>query len=91
MVHFPFPDAGQRAEIWRRVFPAETPTESLDFSQLACLQVAGGSIRNIAMNGAFLAAEAGAPVRMFHLLQAAKNECQKLERPLNKAEIGGWR
>jgi len=30
-------------------------------------------------------------VRMSHLLQAAKNECQKLERPVNEAEIGGWR
>ena len=30
VVEFPFPDAGQRAEIWRRIFPERTPTEGLD-------------------------------------------------------------
>jgi hypothetical protein len=35
VVHFPFPDAAQRAEIWRRVFPPETPTRGLDFVKLA--------------------------------------------------------
>lgn len=91
IVQFPFPDAAQRAEIWRRIFPPQTPTESLDFSQLARLAVAGGNIRNVALSAAFLAAEASEPVRMVHLLQAAKHECQKLERPLNESEIGGWR
>jgi ATP-dependent 26S proteasome regulatory subunit len=91
VVQFPFPDAAQRMEIWRRVFPPQTPTESLDFAQLARLPVAGGNIRNMAMNAAFIAAEANEPVRMYHLLLAAKHECQKLERPLSEAEIGGWR
>ena len=91
VVQFPFPDATQRAEIWRRVFPAQTPTESLDFAQLARLPVAGGNIRNMALNAAFIAAEADEPVRMYHLLLAAKHECQKLERPVSESEIGGWR
>ncbi|HEY2990873.1 MAG TPA: ATP-binding protein [Candidatus Binatia bacterium] len=91
VVQFPFPDAGQRAEIWRRVFPAETPVESLDYARLARLQVAGGNIRNIAMNAAFLAAEAERPVGMAHLLQAARSEYAKLERPLTEVEIGAAR
>jgi AAA+ superfamily predicted ATPase len=91
VVQFPFPDAGQRAEIWRRVFPAETPVESLDYVRLARLQVAGGNIRNIAMNAAFLAADAEQPVGMAHLLQAARSEYAKLERPLTEAEIGAAR
>ncbi len=91
IVRFPFPDAAQREEIWRRVFPAATPTDALDFGRLARLAVSGGDIRNIALGAAFLAAEADQPVRMSHLLQAARNECQKLERPVNEAEIGGWR
>jgi hypothetical protein len=45
----------------------------------------------VAMNAAFLAAEADQPVRMVHLLQAAKSEYGKLERPLTEAEIGDWR
>jgi len=90
VVQFPFPDARQRAEIWRRVFPPATPTDNLDVSRLARLNVAGGSIRNIALHGAFLAADRGEPVRMAHLLRATHHECQKLEKTLTEAEIGGW-
>jgi hypothetical protein len=90
IVHFPFPDASQRAEIWRRVFPQATPLENLDMSKLACLNVPGGNIRNIALNAAFLAADEGAPVRMAHLLQAARAEYGKLEKSLSEAETGGW-
>jgi ATPase family associated with various cellular activities (AAA) len=90
VVTFPFPDARQRAEIWRRIFPAHAPTEGLRFDDLARLSVAGGSIRSIALNGAFLAAEAGESVTMRHLAQAARNEYLKLEKPLIEAEIGAW-
>jgi hypothetical protein len=90
VVQFPFPDAEGRAEIWRRVFPAQTPTEGLDVLQLAHLNVAGGNIRNIALNAAFLAAESSQPVRMSHLKRAAGTEYAKLERPLSENETGGW-
>ncbi|MDF5707586.1 MAG: AAA family ATPase [Nostoc sp. S4] len=90
VVQFPFPDTAQRAEIWRRVFPANTPTADLDALQLARLNVAGGNIRNIALNAAFLAADAGEPVQMKHVLRAAQTEYTKLEKPLTDAEIGGW-
>jgi ATP-dependent 26S proteasome regulatory subunit len=90
IVQFPFPDAAQRAEIWRRIFPASTPTEGLDISRLARLNVTGGNIRNIALNAAFLAADADEPVRMAHLLRAARGEYTKLEKALTEAEIGGW-
>jgi hypothetical protein len=90
VVQFPFPDAAQRAEIWRRIFPSKTPTEGLDVGKLARLNVAGGNIRNIALGAAFLAADAGEPVRMGDLLCAARSEYAKLEKPLTEAEIGGW-
>jgi SpoVK/Ycf46/Vps4 family AAA+-type ATPase len=89
-VNFPFPDAAQREAIWTRIFPARTPTRGLDPKRLAQLNVAGGSIRNIAVNAAFLAAELGRPVEMSHLLQAARLETQKIERPLSEGEIRGW-
>src|SRR4029077_2293905 len=53
-VSFPFPDAPQREAIWNRVFPARTPTEGLQPQRLAQLNMAGGNIRNIALNAAFL-------------------------------------
>lgn len=90
LVNFPFPDARQREEIWRRAFPRATPTEGLDYARLARLNVAGGNIRNIAMNAAVLAAEQRTPVTMAHLLRAARAEYAKLERPLTDAEIRGW-
>lgn len=90
VVQFPFPNPAQRAEIWQRIFPDSTPTENLDVRKLARLNVAGGNIRNIALNAAFLAADANEPVRMAHLLRAARTEYSKLEKPLTEAEIGGW-
>jgi hypothetical protein len=72
------------------VFPPGTPTEHLDIGRLARLNVAGGNIRNIALNAAFLAADAAEPVRMSHLLRAARGEYAKLERTLTDSEIAGW-
>jgi AAA+ superfamily predicted ATPase len=90
VVEFPFPDGVQRAEIWRRVFPAATPTEDLKIESLARLNASGGHIRNIAIGAAFLAADAGEPVRMSHLLSAARSEFAKMEKPLNDSEVAGW-
>ncbi len=90
IVQFPFPDAGQRAEIWRRIFPRTTPTNGLEIARLARLNVAGGNIRNIALGAAFMAAADGQAVRMEHVLKAARAEYAKIERPLTEAEIAGW-
>jgi hypothetical protein len=90
VVSFPFPDAAQRAEIWRRVFPADTPTDELDIQKLSRLSIPGGNIRNIALYAAFLAADAGEPVRMTHLLRATRTEYAKMEKTLTTAEIEGW-
>ncbi len=89
-VEFPFPDTAQRAEIWRRIFPASAPTDGLDVDKLASLHVTGGNIHNIALGAAFLAAEAGGPVRMSHVLSAARSEYAKLERSLTEAEVADW-
>ncbi|MEO5577205.1 MAG: ATP-binding protein [Gaiellaceae bacterium] len=89
VVQFPFPDAGQRAEIWRRVFPAATPLEGVDPDRLARLTLPGGSIRAIALSAAFGAAEQGTPVTPAHVLRAAQVEYAKSERPLTAAETAG--
>lgn len=90
VVQFPFPDATQRTAIWQRVFPAQTPTKNLIYPKLAKLNLPGGNIRNIALNAAFLAANADSPVQMQHILQAAQSEYIKLEKPLTETEIKGW-
>jgi hypothetical protein len=90
VVQFPFPDERQRTAIWRRAFPAATPRRGVDVRRLAQLNVAGGNIRNIALNAAFLAADAGEPVRMKHLLRATRSECAKIETTLSDTELAGW-
>jgi hypothetical protein len=89
-VDFPFPGAEQRQAIWQRIFPEKTPTEKLDAKLLAQLNMVGGNLRNIAVNAAFLAAEAGSKVSMEHLLEATRLEAVKVERPLSTTETRGW-
>ncbi|MEU2433200.1 AAA family ATPase [Streptomyces sp. NPDC007861] len=90
VVDFPFPAESERAEIWRRVLPARAPMKDIDPELLARLTVAGGSIRNIALSGAFLAAEEGDRLQMRHMLEAARTEYLKLDRSLTPSEVQGW-
>lgn len=91
IIDFPFPDEKSREEIWRRIFPQNVPlASSLDFKFLSRLSITGGSIRNIALNAAFLAAEEGGPISMNHIKSAAEDEYGKLGRGMSSAEIGNW-
>jgi len=86
-VEFRFPGLFERKLIWKRSFPKETPTIDLDYDRLARLNITGGSIRNIALNAAFLAAAEGRPVSMPHCLEAARIEFGKLKIPFNAADF----
>ncbi|HEV7606396.1 MAG TPA: AAA family ATPase [Steroidobacteraceae bacterium] len=90
VVQFPFPDLDQRVALWHRVFPRDMPRSGLDHGKLARLSITGANIRNIAVNAAFRAADADAPVGMDHVLWAARQEYAKLDRSLSDAEIRGW-
>jgi AAA+ superfamily predicted ATPase len=87
IVQFPFPDLLQRADIWKRIFPSETPTQDLDMEKLARLNIAGGNIRNIALNAAFIAASENRPVGMMHIRRALRTEYEKIEKPLTNMEM----
>ncbi|MCU1281371.1 MAG: Cell division protein FtsH [bacterium] len=76
-LRFPFPDEEQRAEIWRRMMPAELPlVDDIDYPALATrFELAGGHIRNIVLRAAYLAAsDASEALSMSHLLRAAEYE-----------------
>ncbi len=90
LIPFPFPDQGQRTEIWKRMFSPKVPLDGIDFDQLAQLNVAGGNIRTIALNAAFLAADARSSLQMRHLLRSATSEYLKLDKTLTNAEVNGW-
>ncbi len=88
LVDFPFPDAAQRAEIWKGVFPARAETATLDYSALARLEVSGGNIKNIALNAAFLAADHGGRIGMEHVYRAARREYVKIDKLVSDSEFG---
>ena len=87
-VDFPFPDATNREEIWRRTFPSATPlADEVDFGSLARrYRLSGGSIRNAVVTAAFLAAEAGSAVSMGHLHAAIRRENQKLGKLVSELD-----
>lgn len=87
VVNFSQPELAERKAIWQRMFPPEVPTSGLDFDRLARLNLTGGNIHSIALNAAFLAAQAGTPVTMSLTLSAARAEFRKLERPINEADF----
>ena len=87
IVNFPFPGPIERKRMWQKIFPPEAPKDELDYDRLARLNLNGGSIHNVALNAAFLAAHAGTSVTMPLILAAARAEFRKLERPINEAEF----
>jgi hypothetical protein len=89
VVTFAFPNAQQRRAIWQRIFPPGTrlPEAGLDYDSLARLNLTGGSIQNVALNAAFLAAHSDQPVTMPLIFTAARSEFRKLERPIREADF----
>ena len=87
IVRFPFPGVAERKAIWQRVFPQDMPKSALDYDRLALLNVTGGHIHNVAINAAFLAARAVSPITMALVLEAARAEFRKIERPINEADF----
>jgi SpoVK/Ycf46/Vps4 family AAA+-type ATPase len=86
IVTFPLPGLQERIRIWQKIFPPEVPTTTLDFNRLARFNLTGGSIHNIALNAAFLAAQAGTPVTMPLILSAIRTEFLKADRLLEEAD-----
>ena len=89
-VQFPFPDQLSRRQIWEKMFPADAPVGGIDFAKLASLDLAGGNIRNIALNAAFYAAEKNTAICMPHLAKAARREYGKLDKPIRENELKNW-
>ena len=87
IINFAFPGIAERKAIWSNVFPLEAGANALDLERLARLALTGGSIQSIALNAAFMAAQAGAKITMPLVLDAARAEFRKLEKPVNEADF----
>lgn len=87
IVEFRAHSPAERKLIWQRIFPPETKTSGLDYDRLSRLNLNGGGINNVAINAAFLAAQAGTDVTMPLILEAARTEFLKLKRPISEADF----
>jgi ATP-dependent 26S proteasome regulatory subunit len=79
VVEFPLPDEALRERLWCGMFPVEVPLgEDVDFCFLAKqFPIAGGDIKNIALDAAFLAAQDGQMVTMKQLINAMARQMLK--------------
>jgi len=91
-IHFPFPNERDRLRIWEKVFPDALPlSPKLNLEFIAKhFELSGGSIRNVALATAFLAAEDGRVVQKKHLVHAIKREYQKVGRMIAPHEFEGY-
>jgi hypothetical protein len=93
VIDFPFPEEEDRRRIWETLFPPGVPREdNLEFGLLAArFKLAGGNIRNIIVNAAYLAASDGKRVSMHHLMHGVRREFQKMGRlvPERDLALGG--
>lgn len=91
-VAFPFPDREQRKRIWQGIFPAAAPVdEKLDMDFLAeKFILAGGNIKNIAVNAAFYAAQSSCSIGIKQIMLAAKREYKKLGKTFLKSDFAPY-
>lgn len=90
LVDFPFPDVSSRCRIWQQVFPPQAPVAELDYAFLSRLEIAGGNIKNIALNAAFLAADTGGKIGMEQVMRAVYREYVKIDKLITPSEFGGY-
>lgn len=92
VVEFPFPEEDCRLLIWRSLLPEEAPVDGdLDLDFLAGkLALAGGSIKNILVAAAFLAAEDSGVICMKHLVRAAWKEMRKIGKVCSPVDFGDY-
>jgi hypothetical protein len=92
IVDYSMPEEADRRRLWDLNLAAGVPRgDDLDLAFLArAFKLSGGNIRNIVLTAAFLAADAGGPVGMAHLVRATEREYRKLGRLCVEAEFGPY-
>jgi hypothetical protein len=89
VIDFPLPDEPHREKLWRGMFPPQAPLgDDIDFRFLARqFPLAGGDIRNVALDAAFLAAADGRVVRMRQLVRAVARQMVKQGAVVSPSEF----
>lgn len=90
-VQFAVPGVEERLAIWRHNLPGDAPLDEVDLDWLAgAFELAGGVIRNAAVQAAFLAAQTSRTIRMEHLVIGVALELRKSGRLLNPSDFGEY-
>ena len=87
-IDFPMPSETERRRLWAQVFPKAAPVDAVDWHALAALPLSGGSIRNVALGSAFLAAEDGASIDARRIAAELAQELQKHDQPMPAINFG---
>jgi SpoVK/Ycf46/Vps4 family AAA+-type ATPase len=79
VIDFPRPEEAERERIWRGMFPPQSPVApDVDFMFLARqFDLAGGEIRNVALDAAFIAAQEQSAIDMRAIVEALSRQLAK--------------
>lgn len=91
-VEFPLPDQAARERLWRLAVPPQAPVSpDLDPAGLAeRFTLSGGDIRSATLTAAFLAAGAGEPIGMAHVMLALARQRRQQGKLPTSAEFRGY-
>jgi hypothetical protein len=89
VLEFPRPDAPLRERLWRTILPPEVPIAGdVDFEFLGRqFDLAGGDIKTVALDAAFIAASDNRPVGMSDLIGAVSRQMLKQGRPPSASDF----
>jgi SpoVK/Ycf46/Vps4 family AAA+-type ATPase len=91
-VEFPMPNESHRYRIWKQHLPQSAPVAAdIDFDFLSRrVNLAGGNIKSVVVNAAFLAAENSGVIQMKHFLHAVRREYEKIGRLCTDADFAPY-
>jgi hypothetical protein len=92
VVEMDMPGPKERLALWERCLGPHLPRDpAVDLAFCAeSFELAGGSIRNVALTAGFFAAKGGGCLQMEDLIWAVQREYRKLGRLCSEAEFGPW-
>lgn len=92
VVHFAFPNAAARKEIWLKMFTKEVPiAKDVDFNFIAKqFELSGGSIKNACLTAAFMAASESTEITMKHMIKSIEYEIKKQGKMVAKSDFAEY-
>ena len=78
-IQFPKPNAADRLAIWEQSIPEDLRADGYSLKRIAfALDVTGGTIRQMALHAAVLAAESDSRIRLSHVIAGARSQLIRL-------------